>query len=131
MPSVAETAVAWEVLAVLVAVGAAYVEALGGAFETNKMLMGLVGVPIVIPSVFGILWKRPNTKGVYICIAVGVLSGLFLKLFGKGISWEAGTFIQIGVSLAGYALGALFGTGEKERRNRDELFAQLEGGTSC
>ena len=55
-------------VAALVAVGAAYVQALGGAFEANKILMGLIGVPIVIPSVFGILWKRPNTKGVVLCI---------------------------------------------------------------
>ena len=110
-----------------IAFGALFVAGLGGAFEANKLLMALFGVPIVIPSVFGILWKRPNTKGVYVCIAVGVLSGLVIKFLGKGISWETGTFIQIGVSLAGYWLGTLFGTSERETRGRDELFAQLKG----
>ena len=116
------------VVAAAIAFGALFVAGLGGAFEANKLLMALFGVPIVIPSVFGILWKRPNTKGVYLCIVVGVVSGLCVKLFGKGVSWETGTFIQVGVSLAAYGLGALLGTGTPERTRRDALFAQLEGG---
>ena len=51
--------------------------------------MALFGVPIVIPSVFGILWRRPNTKGVYLCIVLGVVSGILLKTCWKDLSWEA------------------------------------------
>ena len=87
--------------------------------------MALFGVPIVIPSVFGILWKKPNTKGVYICIAAGVISGLLLKTCWKGLSWEAGTFIQIAVCFAGFFGGALFGTSKRERESKEELFATL------
>lgn len=47
--------------------------------------MALFGVLIVIPSVFGILWRRPNTKGVYLCIATGVVSGILLKTCWKGL----------------------------------------------
>ena len=112
-------------VAAAIAFGALFVAGLGGAFEANKLLMALFGVPIVIPSVFGILWKRPNTKGVYICIAVGVISGLCIKFLGKGISWETGTFIQVGVSLVGYWLGALFGTTDRERTAKEALFDQL------
>ena len=112
-------------VAVLVAVGAAYVEALGGAFETNKMLMGLVGVPIVIPSVFGILWKKPNTKGVVLCIVLGVSSGL-VALKMPSLKWEFKTLLQIAVCFSGYFGGALLGTPEREREARDELFDSLK-----
>ena len=112
-------------VAALIAFGALFVSGLGGAFEANKLLMALFGVPIVIPSVFGILWKKPNTKGVYICIAAGVISGLLLKTCWKDLSWEAGTFIQIAVCFAGFFGGALFGTPQKEREDREGLFREL------
>jgi len=113
-------------VAALIALGALFVSGLGGAFEANKLLMALFGVPIVIPSVFGILWRRPNTKGVYICIAVGVLSGVLVKMFFKGLSWEAGTLIQVAVCMAGFFGGALFGTSREELASKAELFRQLE-----
>ena len=112
-------------VASLIAFGALFVSRLGGAFEANKLLMALFGVPIVIPTVFGILWKRPNAKGVYLCVAAGVISGLFLKTCWKGLSWEAGTFIQIAVCFAGFFGGALFGTPQKEREDREGLFREL------
>ena len=111
-------------VAALVAFGAAYVKALGGAFEANKVLMGLVGVPIVIPSVFGILWKRPNTKGVYLCVVLGVGFGL-AALALPSLSWQVKTLAQIAVSFAGYFGGCLFGTSERERKSKEELFSEL------
>lgn len=112
-------------VASLIAFGALFVSRLGGAFEANKLLMALFGVPIVIPTVFGILWRRPNAKGVYLCLLLGVLSGILLKTCWKGLSWEAGTFIQIAVCFAGFFGGALFGTPQKEREDREELFREL------
>ena len=111
-------------VAVLVAVGAAYVKALGGAFETNKLLMGLIGVPIVIPSVFGILRKKPNTKGVVLCITLGVGSGLAALKF-PALKWEFKTLLQIAVCFAGYFGGAALGTSERERRSKETLFKEL------
>ena len=87
--------------------------------------MALFGVPIVIPSVCGILWKRPNTKGVYLYIAMGVVSGILLKTCWKDLSWESGTFIQIAVCFAGFFGGALFGTPKREAESRDGLFNVL------
>ena len=113
-------------VASLIAFGALYVSRLGGAFEANKLLMALFGVPIVIPTVFGILWRRPNTKGVYLCVVAGVVSGILLKTCGNGLSWEAGTLIQIGVCFAGFFGGALFGTPKKEQEERNALFAQID-----
>lgn len=112
-------------VAALIAFGAFFVSRLGGAFEANKLIMALFGVPIVIPSVFGILWKRPNTKGVYLCIAAGVVTGLLLKTLWKDLSWESGTFIQITVCFAGYFGGALLGTVKGKRDAKEALFNEL------
>ena len=112
-------------VATLIAFGALFVSGLGGAFEANKLLMALFGVPIVIPCVFGILWKGPNTKGVYLCIALGVVSGILLKSCWSDLSWEAGTLIQIAVCFAGFFGGALLGTPKKEMENRERLFDEL------
>lgn len=113
-------------VAVLVAIGAAYVQALGGAFEANKILMGLIGVPIVIPSVFGILWKRPNTKGVVLCIVLGVASG-FVALKLPALKWQFKTLLQIAVCFAGYFGGSLFGTSSRELEGKTALFEELKG----
>lgn len=114
-------------LASAIAVGALFVAGLGGAFEANKLLMALFGVPIVIPSVFGILWRRPNTAGVYLCLALGISSGLLLKLFWTDLSWEVGAFLQVGVSLVGYGFGVLFRTSAREATTKERLFRQLSG----
>ena len=112
-------------VAAMIAFGALFVTRLGGAFEANKLLMALFGVPIVIPSVFGILWRRPNAKGAYLCIFLGVVSGLLLKTCWSGLSWEAGTFIQTGVCLAGFFGGALFGTSRRELDGMEGLFRDV------
>ena len=111
-------------VAVLVAGGAAYVEALGGAFETNKMLTGLFGVPIAIPCVFGILWKRPNTKGVVLCILLGMVSAMVLAKI-PALKWEFRTLLQMVFCFIGYFVGALFGTPEKGAASKEELFKEL------
>ena len=112
-------------VAALVAIGSQFVAGAGGAFEVNKTLMALVGVPIVIPSVFGILWKRPNTAGVVACVVTGVASGaVFMKALS--LSWEVATIAQVGLCLVVYYVsGWIFPTSEKERQGRDELFALL------
>ena len=112
-------------VAALIAFGALFVSGLGGAFEANKILMALFGVPIVIPSVFGILWKTPNTKSVYLCLAAGVASGLCVKFVWPSLSWEMGTFVQLGVCFAGYFVGVLFETPECEAASRERLFKEL------
>ena len=111
-------------VAALVAFGASYVKALGGAFEVNKTLMGLVGVPIVIPSVFGILWKRPNSKGAVLCVVLGVGFGV-AALFLKSLSWQVKTLMQMAVAFAGYFGGCLFKASEMEEKSKEELFSEL------
>ena len=112
-------------VAFLVAIGAQMVAGWGGAFEVNKTLMALFGVPIVIPSVFGILWKRPNTAGVVACVVTGVASGgVFMKLLH--LSWEVSTIAQVGLCLLVYYLGGvLLPTSERERESKEGLFREL------
>ncbi len=55
--------------------GASRVKGLGGAFEVNKMLMGLFGVPLVVPLIFGVLWRRPKPWGAVCSILSGVFVG--------------------------------------------------------
>ena len=112
-------------VAFLVAAGAQFVQSLGGAFEVNKTLMALVGVPIVIPSVFGILWRRPNTLSVFFCIGVGVGSGFLFKNV-LGLSWEVATLAQVGICLAAYFAGGFFRPKERERTECEAFFAQLD-----
>ena len=112
-------------VAALIAFGALFVSRLGGAFEANKTLMALVGVPIVIPSVFGILWKRPNTWGVYACIVTGVVGGLVFKNV-LGLSWEWATLAQVGACLLAYWGGGFLPVAARELKGRDSLFAELE-----
>jgi SSS family transporter len=114
------------VVASLIAFGALFISRLGGAFEANKLLMALFGVPIVIPSVFGILWRKPNSKGVYLCFVLGVASGILLKTWRNDLSWEAGTFIQISICFAGYFGGLLFRTSKKEEEEKKSLFNELK-----
>ena len=111
-------------VAALIAFGALFVSKLGGAFEANKTLMALVGVPIVIPTVFGILWKRPNAKGVYACIVAGVAGGLIFKN-ALGLKWEFATIAQVATCLVAYWAGGFLGTSARERAGRDALFAEL------
>ncbi|MCQ2390651.1 MAG: sodium/solute symporter [Kiritimatiellae bacterium] len=112
-------------VATLVAVGSQFVTALGGAFEANKLLMGLFGVPIVIPSVFGILWKKPNTAGVYACIVAGVLAGLAFNVVFK-LKWEWATVWQVAACLLAYvACGWLCPTSAAEQDSKDGLFREL------
>jgi SSS family transporter len=112
-------------VAALIAFGALFVSKLGGAFEANKTLMALVGVPIVIPTVFGILWKRPNTTGVYACIVAGVAGGLVFKNV-LGLAWEFATIAQVATCLVAYWAGGFLSTAARERASRDALFAQLK-----
>lgn len=74
--------------------GASRVKGLGGAFEVNKMLMGLFGVPLVVPLIFGVLWRRPKPWGAVCSILSGVFVGLALNRFA-GLDWETATFAQM------------------------------------
>lgn len=85
-------------LGLLIICGATQVQRFGGAFEVNKTLMGLIGVPLVVPLVFGILCRRPKPWGAVAAILAGTASGFALKR-APGLNWESATFCQMLVCL--------------------------------
>ncbi|MDA3926500.1 MAG: Na+:solute symporter [Kiritimatiellae bacterium] len=80
-------------LGVVIVVGATFVRHMGGAFEANKMLMGLIGIPIVIPLVFGVIWRRFKPWGAITSMISGVAAGFVLQKY-SGLSWASATFYQ-------------------------------------
>ncbi len=85
-------------LGILIICGATQVRRFGGAFEVNKTLMGLIGVPLVVPLVFGILCRRPKPWGAVAAILAGTASG-FALMRVPGLNWESATFCQMLVCL--------------------------------
>jgi SSS family transporter len=112
-------------LGLLVIVGAMQVPRFGGAFEVNKTLMGLIGVPLVVPLVFGVLWRRPKPWGAIASIVIGIGAGLALKR-APGVNWEQATFYQMLVCLGVLGASALGASRDAAYRSRvDAFFARL------
>jgi hypothetical protein len=84
---------------IVATIGALYVGQLGGAFEANKLLTGLFAIPVAIPLVCGILFKRPNAIGALATVLIGILAGFLLNGHSQ-ISWELATFIEIVICFA-------------------------------
>jgi len=101
------------VLGVLIICGAAQVKRFGGAFEVNKTLMGLIGVPLVVPLLCGVLWRRPKPWGAVVSIVAGIGTGLALRRCAC-LNWETATFYQMLV-----CLGTLFLSVPGESRDAD------------
>ena len=99
--------------------GASLVKGLGGAFEVNKVLMGLFGVPLVVPLIFGVLWRRPKPWGAVFSIISGMLIGVALNRF-SAMDWETATFVQMVGCVASLLISAV---GE----SRDNGYAQRVG----
>jgi SSS family transporter len=99
------------VLGLLIVCGATQVRRFGGAFEVNKTLMGLIGVPLVVPLVCGVLWRRPKPWGAVAAIVSGIVSGLVFRKM-PSLNWEMATFWQMLV-----CLGVLFLSAPGEGRS--------------
>ncbi|WP_233219013.1 sodium:solute symporter family transporter [Adhaeribacter arboris] len=81
-------------IGILVTFGALYIGNFGGAFEANKLFTGLFAIPMSIPLLMGILYRRPKPWGALVTIVAGIIIGLILNQ-DKSISWEAATLLQI------------------------------------
>jgi len=73
--------------------------------------MGLIGVPLVVPLLCGVLWRRPKPWGAIASIVAGIAAGFFLKGL-PGFNWESATFCQMLI-----CLDVLFISGVGESRN--------------
>ncbi|MDO5580456.1 MAG: sodium:solute symporter family protein [Planctomycetia bacterium] len=86
-------------IGILIMIGSIFIEKIGGAFEANKILTGLLGVPLVVPLIFGVLFKKPSSASAIASILTGISAGLFFWYTGW-FSWEIGTLIQIVSTIA-------------------------------
>jgi SSS family transporter len=114
----------------LVIGGAVFVERFGGAFELNKLITGLFGVPLVVPLVFGLIWKRPRSGGAVAAILCGISIGVVLNLL-PSINWEIATLLQTACCIAILLLSGYRTPKETPEeisyRNRvDQFFEQIE-----
>lgn len=106
--------------------GAFFVGKLGGAFEANKILTGLFGIPLAIPLVLGILFKKTNSVGAFFSVISGIFSGLIFTLIST-ISWELGTFLQMAiVVIVFFTTGYIFRSKEAYKKQVEEFFIKVE-----
>jgi MFS family permease len=97
--------------------GAIYVRYLGGAFEANKLLTGIVAIPLGTPFILGIAVKKPGVYSAMLSIFAGILVGIVLNAV-PSVSWEWATLIEIVVCLVLYFVPVLF---SKNRENTPAL----------
>lgn len=78
----------------VVVFGALFVGELGGAFEANKLLTGLFALPLAIPLVLGLLFRKTNPLGAFLSVITGIVLGLTLNTL-TAMPWEVATLTQI------------------------------------
>ena len=109
----------------LVIGGAFFIGVFGGAFEANKLLTGLFAIPLVIPVVMGILFKRPKAWGAVASLVIGVVTGLVLNYL-PAFSWEISTLLAIAVCLLVFFVSGYLGQRAPEKqRTIDRFFTRL------
>jgi Na+/proline symporter len=72
---------------VIVAIGALYVEKLGGAFQANQYLLGIFSIPMIIPVMMGVIFWRPQPWGAIASMVIGITVGSILNASGR-LNWE-------------------------------------------
>ncbi len=102
------------------------VESLGGAFEVNKRLTAIVGVPLVIPLVFGVVWRQPKAWGAVLSIISGIVVGVALDQWTP-LDWQTATFLQFAWCFVVFGLSAASRPASPAYTLRvDRFFRQLE-----
>lgn len=109
----------------LVTLMALFVDGFGGAFEANKLFASVFAVPLAVPLIFGLLWRRPNSLGALLCAIGG--SGFAATLhFTDWLSWELATPIVVLVCVGLFILPARLQAARAERAHVADFFAQLQ-----
>jgi len=75
-------------------VGALYVKGFGGAFEANKLFTSIFAIPLAVPLIFGLAFRRPSPIGAAATVLGGAACALALNLAGC-LAWETNTLIVI------------------------------------
>jgi SSS family transporter len=112
-------------IGIVATIGALFVGQLGGAFEANKLLTGIFSIPLAIPLIFGIVFKKPRPLGAIATVIVGIGLGLILNSIA-GLSWEMATLIEIVVCFLIFFGSGIFVSKSLEYKTRvEEFFKQL------
>ena len=110
------------VVGALVLFGGLFIKDFGGAFEANKLFTGIFAIPIGIPLVFGIIYRKATPKGAILTVVLGALAGIVLNSFPSVFSWEMATVIETILCLAIFFLSGLR---EKKEQNYVDRVATL------
>jgi len=111
---------------VAVTIGSLFVGNFGGAFEANKLFASVFAVPLAIPLIFGLLWRRPSSLGALLCAVGGSAIAGWLH-FTNHLTWEVATPVVVVVCIALFVLPSLVGKRTAKRLEQtDRFFDQLE-----
>ncbi len=105
----------------VVIIGSLFIGKLGGAFEANKILTGLFAIPLAIPLVLGLLFKRTNSAGAFFTVLTGIFTGLSLTIYG-GITWEMATLIQMASCIVVFLASGFILDSEQAYREKVNTF---------
>lgn len=109
------------VIGLIMIMGAVYIKYFGGAFEANKLFTGILAIPIGIPLLLGILYKRPNSTSSILTIMIGVIAGIVLNAIPT-VSWELATIIEASLCLFIFFVPAYFMKEEPAKTANIESF---------
>lgn len=89
----------------LILLGGILVTDFGGAFEANKLFTGIFAIPVGIPLVFGLLFRRPTPAGAVLTVVVGSAAGILLNVVpDHHLSWEMATLTETVICFAVFFL---------------------------
>lgn len=110
------------ILAVLLSIS---VGATGGAFEWMMTVFGLVAVPLTIPFLIGILYKKSPWWSPILTMVLGIIVSAIAK-FGFDASWPVYTTVNIGTCLLTMLLpGFIKPNSISDQKDVDKLFENL------
>lgn len=108
----------------LVTFGAMFVGNFGGAFEANKLFASVFAIPLAIPLVFGLLWRKPGNLGALICATGGAAVASYLH-FNSVLSWETANILVVALCVILFVIPWSKRTPEAEAKVA-EIFAKVE-----
>lgn len=126
-PNAKESSLLWVaristgLIGMIMIMGAVYIKHFGGAFEANKLFTGILAIPIGVPLLLGILFKKPNSLSSILTILIGVIAGIVLNTIPT-ISWELATIIETILCLLFYFIPAYLMTEEPQQMARTDAF---------
>lgn len=109
----------------IVTIGGIYIKYLGGAFEANKLFTSILAIPIGVPFLLGLFFKKPSSLAAVVVILVGIFSGVILNVI-PNISWEFATISEFLICIIAYFLSDfVYKYQSIDKKEVDKLFQTL------